>query len=266
MAKRIITGLILAPLIVVGAWFAPATVGVGMAILATFAAAYEFLSMFSVKENRVTFWGGVAWITLAPCLARFGGQYLLAYIFCTPLFAMSLFLLVPERIPQAAREIPAVGFGASYVGLLMACVVMLAMLPRGNSALLVLFAVVFLGDTGAYFGGKFLGKRKLYARVSPKKTLVGSLFGLLGSIGGAFLVDATFGTPLSTGQLLLVGAAGAVTEQIGDLCESILKRSTGIKDSGTLLPGHGGMLDRVDGLLFAAPVVYGVFIMSSVGG
>ena len=266
MAKRIITGLILAPIVIIGAWYAPDTVAVGMAILATLAASYEYLSMFSVKENRTVFWGSVAWITLAPVLARFGGQYLMVYIFCIPIFSMGLFLLVPDRIPHASREIPAVGFGASYVGLLMACIVLLALLPRGNSGLLVLFAVVFLGDTGAYFGGKFLGKRKLYARVSPKKTLVGAGFGLLASIGGAFFIDFVFGTPLSAVQLVLVGAAGAVTEQVGDLCESILKRSAGIKDSGTLLPGHGGMLDRVDGLLFAAPVVYGIFLFAATGG
>jgi phosphatidate cytidylyltransferase len=144
----------------------------------------------------------------------------------------------------------------------MATVVMLAMLPGGNSGLLLLFAVVWLGDTAAYFGGKSLGRRKLYARVSPKKTLEGSFFGLLGSVLGAFLVDAVWGTPLSWYWLVVAGVAGGVAEQAGDLCESLLKRSAGIKDSGSILPGHGGMLDRIDGLLFGAPVIYGIYLVA----
>jgi phosphatidate cytidylyltransferase len=266
MAKRIITGLILAPIVLAIAWYYPDTLGVGLIVGAAFAAAYEYMNLFSVKEHRTLFWGGVCWIVAGPLLARFGGHYLLGYLVASPIYAMGLFLMVPHRIPQAVKEMPVLGLGVLYIGLLMACVVLLASGPQGNSGLLLLFAVVWLGDTAAYFGGKFLGRHKLYERVSPKKTLEGSFFGLLGSVGGAFLIDALFGTPLTPLTLVLVGVGGGVAEQMGDLCESILKRSAGVKDSGKLLPGHGGMLDRIDGLLFAAPVVYGIFLSGLMGG
>jgi phosphatidate cytidylyltransferase len=266
MLTRILTGVVLAPIVLAIAWFAPDTAGVALIVLAAFAAAREYANMFTVREHRTLYWGSVAWMVAGPLLARFGGHYLLGYLFASPIYVMGLFLLVPERIPQAVREMPVLGLGTLYVGLLLACVVLLAAGPQGNSGLLLLFAVVWLGDTGAYFGGKLLGRHKLYERVSPKKTLEGSFFGLLGSVGGAFFIDAVFGTPLSAGLLVLVGVGGGVAEQMGDLCESVLKRSAGIKDSGNLLPGHGGMLDRIDGLLFAAPVVYGIFTYGLLGG
>lgn len=266
MAKRIITGLILAPIVLAIAWYLPDTAGVGLVVAAAFAAAHEYMNFFSVRENRTLFWAGVFWIVAGPVLARFGEVYLLAYLMASPIYVMGLFLLVPARLPDAVKEMPVVGLGVLYIGALMACVVLLASGPMGNSGLLLLFAVVWLGDSAAYFGGKSLGRHKLYERVSPKKTLEGSFFGLLGSVGGAFIIDALFGTPLSPFLLVLVGVAGGVAEQMGDLCESILKRSAGVKDSGKLLPGHGGMLDRIDGLLFAAPIVYGIFLYGLQGG
>jgi phosphatidate cytidylyltransferase len=266
MVKRIVTGLILAPIVLALAWYLPDTAGVALIVAATFAAAVEYTNFFSVRENRTIYWASVFWIVAGPLLARFGGNYLLAYMVASPIYAMGLFLLVPERIPHATKEMPVLGLGVLYIGLLMATIVLLASGPMGNSGLLLLFAVVWLGDSAAYFGGKSLGKHKLYPRASPKKTLEGSFFGLLGSVGGAFLIDALFGTPLSPMLLVLVGIGGGVAEQMGDLCESILKRSAGVKDSGKLLPGHGGMLDRIDGLLFAAPIVYGIFLYGLQGG
>ncbi len=92
--------------------------------------------------------------------------------------------------------------------------------------------------------------------MSPKKTWAGAWFGLGGAIAGVCIVRALFESPLGWKSVILMGLLGGVAEQIGDLAESMMKRSTGVKDSGTLLPGHGGVLDRIDGMLFAAPVVF----------
>jgi len=264
MFKRILTALVLAPAVIAAAWFTPDTLGAWLAIAACAIAGHEYLSMFSIRESRPLFWAGLAWIVLGPVAVWFEPRSLFIYLFATPLFVLGLYLVAAERIPQAIREAPALGLGVLYIGLLMVAVVLLAVMPRwGGSGLIILFAVVWLGDSAAYFGGKFLGRHKLHPRVSPKKTVEGSLFGLAGSVGGAFLIHAVCSTPLLPWQLALLGLVGGTAEQVGDLCESILKRSTGIKDSGTLLPGHGGMLDRIDGLLFAAPVVYGAFLLTS---
>ena len=130
-------------------------------------------------------------------------------------------------------------------------------LQGDSSYIFLLMGIVMGSDTGAYFGGKFLGKRKLAPTISPKKTWEGVYGGLLLAIGGAYLVK-WLGVPISLNGWALVGTAVAVAAAgvIGDLVESSFKRFAGIKDSGNLFPGHGGLLDRVDGIIFAAPVLW----------
>src|SRR5262249_52405670 len=127
-----------------------------------------------------------------------------------------------------------------------------------DGASFVVLALMFswLSDTGAYFAGRYLGKRKLYAAVSPKKTLEGAIGGLVGSVAGALMAHFLYlkSLPLAHGiaLALVAGAAG----QAGDLGESLIKRSFGVKDSGGIVPGHGGMLDRIDALVVTAPLTY----------
>jgi phosphatidate cytidylyltransferase len=154
----------------------------------------------------------------------------------------------------------------AYVALLFSYMVMLADLrPDGRQGLLLLFLVVWLGDTGAYFAGRALGRHKLYPAVSPKKTVEGAVGGLAGSVAGAFIARLWLLPAMTPAECVVLGAAGAFLEQVGDLCESLLKRSAGVKDSGSVLPGHGGMLDRVDGVLFAAPLIYGYLYLKGAG-
>jgi phosphatidate cytidylyltransferase len=130
-------------------------------------------------------------------------------------------------------------------------------------------AITWMGDTGGYFGGrlfggKLFGGRKLAPTISPKKTREGAVFGLLMSILGGFTLNAVYrdiagvGPIASPGVLLVAGLFGGIFEQLGDLLESLFKRFAGVKDSGSIIPGHGGLLDRVDGILFAAPVIWAV--------
>jgi phosphatidate cytidylyltransferase len=149
--------------------------------------------------------------------------------------------------------------GPFYIGSLLA---MLAMLRRdgggdqGGKLVFLCFTFSWLADTGGYFFGRFLGKTKLYEAVSPKKTRAGFVGALVGASVGALLASLVYmpQLPLVPG-LALALFAGAVG-QLGDLVESLLKRSTGIKDSGGIVPGHGGMLDRIDALIVVSPIVY----------
>jgi phosphatidate cytidylyltransferase len=149
--------------------------------------------------------------------------------------------------------------GPLFVGLPLTT---LALLRRdqgdGAGPGFVVMAIMFawFGDTGGYFAGRFLGKHKLYEAVSPKKTVEGAIGGLAGSILGAVLAHFWFlpSLPLEHGVPLAI-VAGALG-QAGDLGESVLKRSTGVKDSGAIVPGHGGILDRVDALLVTSTVTY----------
>jgi phosphatidate cytidylyltransferase len=116
--------------------------------------------------------------------------------------------------------------------------------------------VTFGNDTGAYFAGRGLGRHKLYPAVSPAKTVEGGIGGLLASVLVMFLARATLAPWLTIGDCLLVALPAAVLGPVGDLVESLIKRAAGVKDSGRLIPGHGGVLDRIDALLFVAAWVF----------
>ncbi len=158
-----------------------------------------------------------------------------------------------------ARRMAATTFGIVYAGLLL---IMAAELKRdvggtqGGHMIVFVLIVVWLGDTGAYFAGRFLGKSKLYEAVSPKQTWAGAFGGLAGSLLGACLMKAFFIDKLGWVDVVLLAVPGAALAQMGDLAESLIKRSTGVKDSGAILPGHGGILDRIDAVLYFAPYVY----------
>ena len=115
--------------------------------------------------------------------------------------------------------------------------------------------VTWLNDSFAYFAGRAFGRRKLYERISPSKTWEGALGGAAGSIAGALIVREIWLPELPSWGAAFIGAGAAVLGPLGDLSESMLKRAFGAKDSGRLLPGHGGLLDRIDALLFNAPFV-----------
>lgn len=144
-----------------------------------------------------------------------------------------------------------------FGGLLMPCATGTPFETGDHQAAWLLFPMftIWAGDTGAYFAGRAFGRTKLAPRVSPKKTREGAFGGLVASIGGAYLAWSILPFPdaLEAWHVLVFAVPGAILGQVGDLCESVIKRSTGVKDSGTILYGHGGMLDRVDGLIFAAP-------------
>jgi phosphatidate cytidylyltransferase len=143
--------------------------------------------------------------------------------------------------------------GVVYIPLMMSTLVMIRSGPDGIIWIYFLLAVVFAGDIGALYAGTFLGKHKLCPGISPKKTIEGSVGGILANLVVGLGIHAWFLPDVprmhAVSLILVIGAAG----QIGDLFESVLKRTAGIKDSGSILPGHGGMLDRIDALLFAAP-------------
>ncbi len=161
-----------------------------------------------------------------------------------------------QVLPSAAASLLGLAYIPATLGLLIMIRSQVETRPQGGNWILFLLAVVWFGDTGAYYTGRALGKRKLAPLISPKKTIEGSLGGLASSTVAA-LITKKFLLPQVplTNLLLLAGVLGVVS-QIGDLAESALKRGAGVKDSSNLLPGHGGMLDRLDGLLFATPTLF----------
>ena len=169
-----------------------------------------------------------------------------------------IILLRPKPLEGAAKRLLTLWGGYLYIVGTFSFGMLLVAHPNW---LILSCVVVFFGDTGAYFVGRSIGRRKLYPLLSPNKTIEGALGGLVASVGGAAFCKWLLVGELSWTTLLLLGFFGGALAQIGDLSESALKRACGVKDSGSILPGHGGMLDRVDGLLFALPLFALVLVL-----
>ena len=164
-------------------------------------------------------------------------------------------LLFEEELSRAPSRVGLAVLGAAYPGLLISALVRLRQLDQGAWWVVLALVVTWFNDTGAYFAGRAFGKRKLYPRISPSKTWEGAIGGGLASIAGAVLTQHFFLPAVPVWGAAAIGLGASVLGPLGDLSESLLKRSFGAKDSGKLLPGHGGLLDRIDALLFNAPFV-----------
>ena len=171
-------------------------------------------------------------------------------------------------IPSVAGRIAGTITGIVYAGFLTTYLAKLKLVdPRhaGDTVLIVL-VVAWLADTGGYFAGRFIGGAKLYEAVSPKKTWAGAYGGIVGSVVGVAALKLIHASYLSWLDVGLLAIPGGVLGQMGDLAESLIKRSVGVKDSGALLPGHGGILDRIDAVLFIAPYVYTYLLARGIAG
>lgn len=180
------------------------------------------------------------------------------------LFVLIFFLFRTDDMSTVAARIAYGVTGILWAGGLLAATGALRLLPDGQAWLYLACILAWGSDTGGYFAGRFFGKHKLYEKVSPKKTWEGSVGGVIVATGGVFLLSAVYGAPkIDPIHLAIIAPVGAVFGQIGDLAESLLKRSVGVKDSGKIMPGHGGLFDRVDALIFAGPVLlaYAVLVL-----
>ncbi len=146
--------------------------------------------------------------------------------------------------------------GVLYIGIGMGTFIGLRELFNGGEVIILMLCTIWVCDTAAYLGGKALGKRKLYAAVSPNKTVEGAAFGFVFAILTAVLCKYLFAAHIPLGDAAAIGAIAGSIGQIGDLAESMFKRDVQVKDSSSFFPGHGGFFDRFDSILFVSPVVY----------
>jgi len=195
---------------------------------------------------------------LFPLLAFLSRQdqeselFLAGFTFFLLIHLIALIITFPKySIGDAASSF----FGSSYVSILLSYLILIRKMPFGFQYLLFVFIATWACDTGAYFSGRLWGHHRLWPHLSPQKTWEGSLGGLVLSIAAALIFQIIY--PLfSYLDALFLGLLIGIFVQVGDLVESAFKRLGGVKNSGELIPGHGGILDRFDGLLFSAPVAY----------
>ena len=256
MYTRIVTGIILATAAILLTGFGPAWGSYALFQVASFAIADEFYRIVFGSNARRERLAGMLFLGAATAVAWWCPEHALAsLVFGVPLL-FSCVLFSPLEVDKMGNRAALLVAGAYYLALPLICLMMITAHTNGPHYLLALFAAIFAGDSGAFFAGKFLGRTKLYEKISPKKTREGLLGGAIASTAGLYLVVAIAGMPIPAAHAIPLGFVCGLAGAIGDLAESMFKRSFGVKDSGSLLPGHGGLLDRVDGLLFGAPIMW----------
>lgn len=259
MLVRLATAAVAIPLLFALVFYAPRWGFYVLVLVATTVGAIELFGMTHPGDRVAQALHTATAIAASLVLFFFSAdtRALLALAVLVPMASMLVSLARLGEIETAALRMTAGAFGPLYLlGLTLLSRLHIERGADGPSYVLMTLAFAWGGDTGGYFAGRFLGKHKLYPAVSPKKTVEGAIGGLAGSVVGAVALCtlALRSLPLWHGVVLAL-VAGALG-QLGDLGESLLKRSTGVKDSGQIVPGHGGILDRVDALLMAATVVY----------
>ena len=260
--KRWITALILAPVLL---WILikgnTLLFAVLVSVVAIFAIREYLRIIFQNDEGLLSDTIKIISYTVSMTLiisACLGSWEVLVLILAMNLMALSIFVLSRFAGNHAIFDIIAKQvLGVVYIPVSLSLLVFIKELDGGIFWIIWLLIVVFANDTGAFYTGRFFGKRALSPNISPNKTIEGSMGGVAASMGVGFIFCQIFFHDLSLSFLIIpVSFLLAVAGQIGDLFESALKRSSRIKDSGRILPGHGGMLDRIDGLLLAIPVLY----------
>lgn len=261
LVLRILSAIVLIPVVLALIIWAPAHGFAGFIALVAALAGFEFGDITLGRR-----FPGHRFLVAALSALVCGGVYLSTLFDWAPLAAV--FLVVP--ITAAAfmldkspldRAVPAAAYsiaGAIYTGGLFGCITLIFATgdPIGRYWVILLAAGTFVGDTMAYAFGRALGKRKLAPRISPGKTWAGAVGGAIGTMGCVALGKVTLLPDLEWLDIVLLGVPLAAACQFGDLAESFVKRGFGVKDSGRLIPGHGGMLDRCDGLMMGAPIVF----------
>ena len=273
LAQRVLVAVVAVPVLLVILHYHRPEPTWALIFAATLVALHEFFAMTLPPEDRTAavVMGGLASAAFYWCdplaLAGYGSSRALhALAVAGASVPLVLAVVVPglyylfrfRDIPSVAGRYAATVAGIVYAGFLPTFLVKLKLIDpyQGGDTVLVVLLVAWVADTGAYFAGRFLGKAKLYEAVSPKKTWAGAWGGLAGSLLGVVVLKLAFADFLSWVDVVLIAIPGGILGQLGDLAESLIKRSVGVKDSGALLPGHGGILDRIDAVLFIAPYVY----------
>lgn len=254
---REITAAIAAPLVIwVIGWGHPMVFNASIALVSILAM-YEFLDLGRKKGYHIPL--ALCMVIALIIMAAFILEDLSVEIgmFAALLLIPASYVFSKQALEEALPASAISVLGTTYVGLLGGSLIRLRHdFPEGHKLVYFLLLVVWLGDSGAYYVGRKFGKHKLSPRISPKKTIEGLAGGIAMSIITAVVIHFTFFERFPLHHAIIAGAILSVAGVIGDLAESMWKRSADVKDSGTLLPGHGGFLDRFDSILFTAPILY----------
>lgn len=255
LLKRVASTLLLLPVFIWIVVAAPIWVFGATVVLVAALAQWEFTGMFERAGVRVFRVLGLVGGTLVTASFALPISERLAFT-AVLLVALTALLWPPAGGPRDWSSVIVTVFGIGYVNWLLGYAFWLRDLVEGEEWVLLLVWVTWLGETAAYLVGSTVGRHRLAPLISPNKTVEGALAQLVASVAAALIARLWFFPELSMPGALVVGLLLGVTGQVGDLVESALKRSVGTKDTGHIIPGHGGALDRIDSLLFNTPVLF----------
>jgi phosphatidate cytidylyltransferase len=266
LKHRVITGAVGVPLIILAIWFGDPWPWFTLLIaVAALAGTYEFYQMVNFDRREPLIYLGLLWALALVLSPHYRSPNVLPLVItATTLISLICLLYRPSR-EKAFRNWAWTIVGALYVGWMLSYWLSLRGLEDGRNWVYLAMLTTFANDTGAYFIGRAKGKHKLASAISPSKTWEGAIGGLVCAILGAVvivtvlnLISFKLGLPFvfKYWQIILLGFLVGLFAQLGDLVESLLKRTMEVKESGNLLPGHGGVLDRLDSLIFVGAVVY----------
>jgi len=264
LKHRVATAVVGVPLIILAIWFGNPWITLFIAA-AALAGAYEFYHIANFHRREPLLYLGLLW-TLALVLSpHYRNPGLLPIVVSAGMLVSLICLLIGPAREKAFHEWAWTIAGALYVGWMLSYWLNLRGLEDGRNWVYLAMLTTFANDTGAYFIGRAKGKHKLAPAISPAKTWEGATGGLVSAVLAAVviavvlkLISVALGAPFAFRywQIIILGLLVGLFAQLGDLVESLLKRNMGVKESGNLLPGHGGVLDRFDSLIFVGAVVY----------
>lgn len=254
--KRVVTAIVLIPLVYSIVKYLNPTLFLLVVSAIVLIGQYEFYKFHFRDFNRFTILGLFSGFIL---LLTFGSRASLetreAALGVVIFITFSGFLFLKKSLDDALTGVSVVVFGVLYISWTLGHFISLRLLTNGQNLIFFVLIVTWGVDAGAYYTGRLLGKHKLSPHISPGKTIEGAIGGVITCIGAAFLARWLF-LDLRINSTIIIGLVLGIISQFGDLSESLLKRSAGFKDSGSIIPGHGGMLDRVDSLIFTVPAFY----------
>jgi phosphatidate cytidylyltransferase len=254
--KAWVASIMIPPIVMMIVW-GPSVILHLMVFLATFWGLREYYHLVLPHSKWIERTIGIGLGLILSIVISLGGMQEISLFFVIILLILSLlFMVTSEDLSSTISNMGMALFGIVFIGFLLAYVSLIRNMTNGKPWVLFLIVTVWAGDIFALLSGSFFGRHKLYPKISPKKTFEGLIGAIIGSIIVALAFAQLFIPNLQKRSCILLGIGLGIFGQLGDFTESMLKRSAQVKDSGTLIPGHGGMLDRLDSFLFSAPFLY----------
>lgn len=250
--KRVISALIGAPLVVGVLFLAGPGTFLAIVLVLYLMALWEYLRLCGIGGVLLATALAAGGTALGTAASPAGGVLPGLCFLSLPVAALWRVTDLKERFQSLAEA----AFGMGYLAFSFLCLLLLHGLPQGPAWAMVVIGAVWAGDTAAFYGGRHFGGRKMAPLLSPKKTWSGAVSGLAGSVAAAVTLAVLLGVSSGVGEAAVIGALVGMIGQVGDLQQSLWKRAKGVKDSGRLIPGHGGLLDRIDSLLLGFPMGY----------